>query len=245
MTQMTRRSFTAGSVAAAMATMLPSWLHFKQRKQIDLTPFCGDDSWLGRRYALDQPFAQEGLVYATDARICVRTALADIPALGETAKLPGASALPWWNREHGVWKPWPKRVYFGDGHDGICPHCDGKGGFGNVQDCSLCEGLGFISPDGYTAPDCKACNGTGKRCSVCCDYCDGTGWTDRPHMLRIGDTAIGGQYDGKLRRLSDLEYAEFAGLPDRKLWDYNPIAVRGDGFEALVMPIVRSERRAT
>ena len=40
---------------------------------------------------ITKTFAQDGLIYATDARIIVRTALADVPQLGEATKLPGAS----------------------------------------------------------------------------------------------------------------------------------------------------------
>ena len=231
-----RRAFTGGSIAAALSTLLPSWQTFQPRKQIDLTPFCDDSHWSTRRYDLRQPFAQDGRVYATDARICVRTTLADAPQLGDGVRLPAASQLPWVAEAN--WQPWPRLKLFADGLKRICPHCRGKGGHGNVQRCFICDGDGDCAVedvtrrDGYRLEPCRNCFGSGYTSNVRCDYCRGQGHTERPALQPIGDLVIGGQYDRIIRDLGDVEFT---------FCDFGcgsqAIQFRSDGIEGLLMPM--------
>jgi hypothetical protein len=221
---MNRRDFTKTTVGGALAMLLPSWLKFQQRRTIDLTPFCAKDNYGFARHKLDQPFVQDGMVYATDARICVRTTLADAPALAEPARLPAASALPWDSTEQ-VWKPWPKRFLVSDGESGACPVCDGEGGFGASKECR-CAG---------DCCGCEQCFGSGYIWERKCDYCNGRSVTERPHMIAVGDVFVAGRFDSKIRTLGDLEFS-YVTLVANQSHPIKAVAFRADGCEGMVMP---------
>jgi hypothetical protein len=236
-----RRGFIGAAAGLAGLGLLPSWRTFKQRRQIDLMPFCADDNW---RYTLDAPFAQDGMVYGTDGRVCVRTTLADVPELADGVRLPPASALPWWAHE-AKWRPYPKRRLITWQYSATCPECDGKGGLAGLTKCQVCDGEGeamlasideaeFWSKDFVTIPPCTACRGTGWTATVLCDYCEGKGETRRPSIQPIGDMIFAGHYDRKIRALGDVEYALVAA---QNTLGYSVLAFRGDGFEGLLMPL--------
>lgn len=255
-----RRGFISAAGAFAGLGLLPSWLAFRQRRHIDLSLFCGVESL---RYTLDKPFAQDGRVYATDARIMVRTLLADTPELGEGAKLPAASTMRWWG-EDSRWKPWPRQRLFGGGYDYDCecPVCFGRGCHGNPRKCADCKGEGYrmvlpsdlsvkeraewseeelLDACGYDVP-CKPCLHSGWLGDVRCDYCDGSGRTYRPSLQRIEGEVIAGVYDAKIRTLGGAEYCLVDGVDCCKS-PTQIIKFRGDGFEGLLMPLVRDAWR--
>jgi len=238
----TRRGFI-GTAAAALSTLLPSWRQFKQRRTIDLMPFCDDYVGSLRRYDMTKPFAQDGQAYATDGRICVRTTLAEVPALGDEVRLPPASQLPWWGHE-GYWKPYPRLHLLANSsspYELTCPICSGKGGLSGLVPCVACDGDGELceprefygrGEDEFTCPQCKACRGTGWTCTVLCDYCEGTGSTRRPSIQKVGSLYVAGHYDRILRDLGDMEYRQFCDGGGEAV-----VMVRGDGFEGLMMPL--------
>lgn len=204
---MNRRGFLQTSFAGiALST---GWFGFKTRKQIDLKPFCQD--YESYRYDLQTPFAQGGQAIATNSRILIRTSLADLPELSDERRLPDISRLPFWNQTIDRWHRWPAQKYVGDcniEHD--CPECIGKGGWGNVRDCTKCEGEGF---DDYL-----------------CGACQGTGYTRTAGIQPLGGILIASAYDKRLRDLqSDLEFAIVG--------DGDCIRFRGDGFDGLLMAI--------
>lgn len=240
----TRRGFMAAAGAFAGLGLLPSWRAFKQRRQIDLTPFCDTDCRYSR-YAISQPFAQERMVYATDARIMCRTTLADAPELAEGARLPAASKIQYWEDGDLRWQPWPKLNLFSDNSrwSDTCPKCFGKGVFGNVRQCATCDGDGDIpvdidtfDVDLHTVP-CKLCCESGYMGDVRCDYCDGSGQTRKPAIQRIGSVVVAGHYDTRVRALGDVEYAitELECTANK----YMPplVKFRGDGFEGLLVTL--------
>ena len=108
--------------------------------EIDLSVFCESETSKSTRYDLRKPWYQDGYIYATDARICVRVPLDGLAPLSEKGrKVPvSASDLDWPRTEKG-WRPWPRKRWvkpsFGTSH--ICPVCDGKG-----QQCDHCNGVG-------------------------------------------------------------------------------------------------------
>jgi hypothetical protein len=245
---LSRRGFIGAAAAFVGAGLVPSWRAFKQRRAIDLTPFC--DDYEGGRYSLTQPFAQEGMVYACDARICVRTLLAEAPELSDETRLPPCSSLPWWMMREAKWQKWPKLKLFGDGEECMCPICLGRGGLSGVTKCVPCQGTGYTDIEmtreevekfydqwdgepSYEMP-CKGCRGTGWQSVVLCDYCDGKGWTRRPGLLEVGDAVLAGHYDARIRAMGDVEFC----LPEPSV-----IRFRGDGFEGLVMGIDLQKRK--
>lgn len=252
----TRREFMKSAGAFAGLGLLPSWRLFKQRRTIDLAPFC-DDDWIGHRmYDLSKPFSQAGMAYGTDGSIMCRTTLAEVPLLDSVEKLPAASELPWWEAQ-GRWQKWPARRLFTDGYKygTKCPVCQGKGGFAPLAKCAPCGGVGTvpftqadiddIAWDGGCERDCRDCRGTGWQTPNRCDYCESTGWTTRPALQRIGSLVIAGHYDALVRALGDVEVA-IVGNPRGTLHkgavEYPIVKFRGDGFEGLMMPIDMSVR---
>lgn len=243
----TRRGFIGAVGAFAGLSLTPAWWQFKTKRTIDLTPFC-HEPWDHARYALDKPFAQGGQVIATDARILVRTTLADVPELGDEARLPDVAGLTYWTSPRSEWRCWPKASYIANGgYDYACPICLGKGGFGSVRKCVECRGDGYVpilSPkeyrewgEGSYERPCKACRKTGWLSDVRCDYCKGEGETS-DSLQAIGGLLIHGHYDAKLRALGDLEYSVIDFPSYKQLKDGGQIlAVRGDGFDGLVMPV--------
>lgn len=122
---MNRRSFLKTTAAVSAAALLcPSLLIQPQRRRtIDLRAFCGDaEAPDNAKYCLKHPFEQEGLVYATDARICVRVdPVSADTTLGEI-RLPRASALPWWDHNRrGGWKTMPTHPEIIDPQDDYEP----------------------------------------------------------------------------------------------------------------------------
>jgi hypothetical protein len=255
---MSRRGFIKTASAFAGLGLLPSWKQFTQRRQIDLRPFC--DDWTGYHWNLAQPFAQDGLVYATDARILCRTTLADAPQLSDQARLPAASKLPWWEADDRelTWRPWPKLRLFSDKKEMTCPVCWGRGCVGRVVRCAPCDGDGTIACQERDAGarwvdfgdeggdifnrTCDDCQGSGYVSpDGRCGYCGGTGDTNRPALQRIDDLVIAGHYDNRIRALGQVEYSVLTDKP----FQSRIVRYRGDGFEGLLMPIDVEARGAT
>lgn len=232
---MDRRAFINSAASLASLALVPSWGLFKQRREIDLTPFCAE---YGVRYDIGKPFAQGGKVIATDGSILVRTVMADAPQLGDVRRLPNVSDLIAWNLSDRKWKPWPKQNYLaaapGSCGDDGCYVCDAKGGHGNVRKCDFCKGNGYRTiNDEYEAP-CAKCKTGGWLFDVACDFCKGSGYTMAAAYQPIGDIFIGPRFDTMVRRLGELEFC-MAGE--------GCIHFRGDGFDGLLMEKVRDPHR--
>lgn len=243
----TRRGFIGAVGAFAGLAMTPAWWQFKTKRTIDLTPFCAD--YVSSRYSIHKPFAQGGQVIGTDGMALIRTALATAPELGDEARLPDVAGLPYWTDQRSEWRPWPKARYIANGSwDYDCPMCLGKGGFGNVRKCPTCKGTGWreiLNPkefadhgNGSYEQPCKRCKKLGWLSDTACDYCKGEG-TAIETLQEVGGILIQGIYDAKLRALGDLEYAVIRHEPVKFNDPLHVIAVRGDGFDGLVMEVSR------
>lgn len=232
---MNRRSFIG---TAASVLLLPSLPVLRiPRPEIDLTKFCDDDGWNGHRYDMSRPFVQEGLAYATDAKICVRIQKAIADESVEPRRLPPASKLPFWGKASD-WQPWPSIQWGsvpGARWNPSCPVCFGKGRVGyGVRQCYPCEGEGFVAEfldDGDVRErPCKMCDTTGHVGGTACDYCEGKGETDKPSYQAIGGELISPRYDQLIREIGDVQYAVTNGI----------VRFRFDGGEGAVACVDRS-----
>ena len=241
-----RRTFVKAVSALAVSTIAPAWVQFKQQREINLLPFCERD--IHPRYDLRKPFAQGGVVIATDGRVLVRTTLADAPELNEERKLPNVAAIPFWNQEiKSPWKKWPRVRYVGTknryGYE--CPRCIGIGGFGNVRECEPCIGTGYVPVftaaecaefDSYEKP-CKDCNHSGWLFDVKCEACGGTGDSKAECYQLLEGEVIASIFDAKLRQLGELEYQFIPVENEKKNYVDRIIKFRGDGFDGFLMPM--------
>lgn len=231
---MNRREFNAVAIAAAL---VPSWFTAQKRvPKIDLSLFVADGPF--SRWGIQAPFHQDGLTYATDARICVRTRLIVPVAADKEARLPPASKLPCWNPPSDLWQPWPKQSYVrGEDRKGICPMCYGRGRTGiGVVLCAKCEGEGQLYDydeigEPINSAMCEKCCEAGYTGGDRCDYCNGKGMTDRPRLMLLGDAVLCGQFDQKIRTLQDVEW---------QAYDEHCIRFRFDGGEGAVMTVLEN-----
>ena len=219
----TRRGFMAATGLVATKLLLPEQA---RQPQIDLMRFCDDRAWQGR-YDMSMPFEQQGITYATDARICVRTTL--VSGDGDKTKAPPAKDLPW--RGDLDWKPWPKinRVPCAGPFETLdCPICDGKAYLDAVE-CDHCGGYGEIEgvEHCWEIP-CRQCKGLCYTGHKRCEYCD-DGNVD--YRLALDKNLIAPRYDARIRELADVEYAET---------DINEVIhFRFTGGLGLLMPLKR------
>lgn len=226
---MNRRTFNAGVFASLL---IPSWLPAVKRvPKIDLSLFVAD--YRSSRYKLDEPFHQDGLTYATDARICIRTGLILPTANDKEVRLPPASKLPFWMPPSDRWQPWPKMKYAcGENGKGYCPMCYGRGRVGpSVTMCEKCEGEGQLYDyseygDPINSEMCGKCCEAGFVGGAACDYCNGKGQTNRPRLMPIGEAILDAQFDQKIRTLDSVEWQAFSK---------DCIVFRFDGGEGAVM----------
>ena len=136
-----RRSFVKAMGASLLVPSIV--IDETKQKSIDMSPFCTDEF---RRYDLAKPFFQEGLTYATDGRVCIRTHLVDAPESGDEVKLPRAAALNW-AKSGSCWVDWrrsARRRKSDCAHP--CPSCL-HGWLGETRKCSGCSG--------YAHPYCR------------------------------------------------------------------------------------------
>lgn len=234
---MNRRAFiklTGGLFGVAMLSPLAN------HPEIDLSIFCDEFYGEGSRWRLDKPFSQDERVIATDSRILVTVNSSSCEIAESTARVPSVSHLPL--GEGGLWRPWPKPGLINDmrpnnkwGNYHLCPMCDGKGRVGDsVRECEHQNGKwDECAVDCFKCPDCHMTEYVG---GVACDYCNGTGETDRPCIQPVGDMLIAGNYDRRVRTLPDVVFREVAFTNGR--YGVNEgIAFRFAGGEGLVMPL--------
>lgn len=235
---MNRRQFNATAVAAAF---LPSILLPRQRvRHIDLSMFCEEEA--SYRYEMRQPFQQEGLNYATDSIVCVRTSLpVQMSESAETVRLPKACGLPWRHDQLTGWQPWSKYHFVPYEHGCICPKCFGKGRVGEgVRECARCYGSGNdYQPSGdgdYSRVRCECTAGwTG---GAQCGSCTGTGKVD--FAIELGGCKIAPEYHAKIATLGEVEFSVAQGLFDVKKSGIDEVVLfRGadvEGMVAMVSP---------
>lgn len=250
---MDRRDFVK-SASAALA-FLPSlqWLT-RVPKPVDLSIFA--DRWndyAPGRYDLTKPFAQSGMTYATDGRVAVRTLVADPVDDSPSKKLPNAAGLIWPHDELDRWRPWPKQQFIEHpSRGGFCPVCEGRNRIGGpdvVTQCKRCDGEGqifdgsaddFWREDGKGWSNCPDCKGQQYVGGEPCDYC--TGKKLFPEVQMIGELAVAGHYDNRVRTLPDLEFA-IIERPENHAKKYNYtndwrlIAFRSHDVQGLLMPL--------
>lgn len=228
-----RRTFGKSTIATAAVLLLPSWL-FAPRKvrHIDLGVFCDPD--VGR-YDLSRPFLQEGLTYATDGHICVRTGLIDAPPEdSEERRLPKAAGLSWWEGQLQGWQSLDGARRVSVGVSMACPTCFGKGRVGKgVKPCAKCEGEGwytYFDDDGFAEYEkrCPDCETTGYIGGIVCGECQGSGLVDYAYKL-AGGWIVAPIYVAKLRTLGAVDYAVDGGP------ESDPVRLKFDGGEGLVM----------
>lgn len=112
--------------------------------QVDFKPFCEPDE--DCRYALDQPFFQDGFEVATDARICVYrpTSEPDSAPDCKGRKRPSITKLIPAFEEIVADQPWPES--FSNRESTPCIICGGAGhqecSLGHQHDCAMCKGSG-------------------------------------------------------------------------------------------------------
>lgn len=147
---------------------------------VTLLEFCDRYAW---RHAIGQPWAKDGYLYATDARIAIRipTSQPDTPT-GD-ARLPKIADVfaQWPVPATAAWQRWPVKPVFVD-----TAHETG-------EDCPICHGDGFY----YTDGDVRRCV-----------YCDGSGKVQAFDNVELGKSYVAGVYWDKIRRLPDPWYVE-------------------------------------
>jgi hypothetical protein len=237
-----RRSFVKSVGAFAGAALLPSIRLLEVApRPIDLQQFC---EVVGSRYKIDAPFFQNGLTYATDARIAVRTSTVEAAPVGEAVRLPDMpQVFGTFTAASEMWRPLPRRNFvmpketrFAQG----CPMCGGQGRIGNgIIECATCQGIGedLGAYEDICEPNkkpCLSCNGCGRTGGEACDYCDGQGSTRRPTLQPIGRALFAGSYFRKIQTLGDVEFIECAPRASVLM----PIKFRFAGGDGLLMPVI-------
>ena len=227
----TRRDCLKTLTALALA---PSLLVLPDRRRnIDIMTFCGKM----RRYpGVELPFVQDGLTYATNARVCVRVATNSSDLYVSKVELPAASALPWWDHDtkrRGLkWQRWPKNPLVWRADD-YCLDCDGKGVTEPVaEECEECQGVGRVFLGAYnTRPaGCRACNGLGV-VGTPCMTCRGKGWLIRPSIAIIGRQYVDLGEHSRVAAIGDVEFTKGDDIPSR------PIRFRFREGVGLLMPL--------
>lgn len=231
----TRRQFLA---TGAAALLLPTWLlRSKRVRHLDLSTFCEVDDYQGR-FNLTTPFHQEGFTYATDARVCVRTALPVDLATAEECRRPKANRLPWEHEKKCGWKSWDTAVRQQTDIEPDCPTCFGRGRF-NCKQCERCEGSCWrteYTNDGFADAE-KPCEcRTGWVGGTACPECRGSGAVD--YVMRIGGVCIAPIYHAKVATLGPVDFVN-GGVPPDAFTKDNRTAVlfRFDGGDGMVMPL--------
>lgn len=240
-----RRTFIGTSAAALL---LPTWVfrEWKKVRDLDLSLFCDPHHWHGQRYDLTKPFWQEGMTYATDARICIRTnLLPEPPAESDQRRLPKACSkeLGWRHDEATGWRSLAsanRRSLNDKEHSHECPACYGVGYEPPYEKCLKCHGDGYLLMDfGEFDDKCyeyeKQCEcKTGyvglKKCGECC----GCGEVRYCMQLAAG-WEVSPAYYSKAMTLGDV--VEFAVIGDAVGEHPKPVQLRFDGGEGLLMPL--------
>lgn len=227
---MNRRDFNATVSGLVLSWWLPK--SAQRVRHIDLSAFCGQ----GRRYTIDRPFQQDALSYATDERICVRTALpVDLGENPESAKLPPANALPWWNHDQQTgWRNWRTARPVTNGCPLECPDCEGSGrsGSSGIVMCLLCGGNGvrLIGNDYEAQCECKTGWVGGSACPPSKTF---SGISPAPSHR--GGVFIAPKYHAKVLALGDVQFALTA---TSVLDNGRPIVLfRGDSVDGVLCPL--------
>lgn len=211
---------------------------------INLKPFCA--STIDGRRHLQEPWYQDGFVYATNGHVIVRVTPGLCAGAQEKPKnAPNAPALfeQWLGRPGLEFRSLP------DVSDALvkCPQCDGSGAFwaikcpswdgdedgefehyGHTYECQECRnssvGLGWVT----TAADSP---GAERRA---CDCCYGTGF----HLEACRNVAIGdaGYQPAYLRMLSALPDVLIAPGSPYEVKPCTPAVLTFTGGHALLMP---------
>ena len=145
---------------------------------INLKDYCAREKFMGR-YNIDEPWAKDGFVYATDGRMCIRMPTDQPDTVIEGKKWPSVKDLGF--DQSGELLPWPV-IDEGQGH--LCRTCSGEGYLD--KECELC---GSTCID-YGMP-CVRCNGSGKVCY--------------PATIEILGKTFEGYYIHKLANLPDIK----------------------------------------
>jgi len=204
---------------------------------IDLMRFCANEN--DPREHLRAPWRHGQWVYSTNGHVLIRVPAAQYPGhVVSTDKHPDVAAkfakhLDGQTGEFSAMPPIdePEACFFcyGKGHVCAvkCEHCDGKGEFifkGREYDCDVCGEACNAAPPGWLAvehetPDLKVCV-----------HCDGRGFK-RYQRLAIGGVDFDHGYLWWMARLPKARYR----VTDSAV----PGVFIGDGFHALVMPLLK------
>lgn len=176
---MRRRSFlkTLSATAGLFATLpIPE---VRPGITMDLMRrFASQDSFA--RYAMSDPFVEEGNCSASDGHVGLR--VFDTMGLADTDKPvnlpPLANAFATLFHPDAAWKPWPKAEYDG-ALWGACWQCNAKGFMGVLRPCTHCDGEGEICEP--TELDTSTIWEHGIECKKCCG-----GWMSDVPCARCG-----------------------------------------------------------
>lgn len=234
-----RRAFLGGAVAAMAGAMVPT---MRLRPEVDLHRLAG--MWVDSgnefvRYALNLPFAVDGMSYATDGRGMARiVASVDDINRDEQRRLPdviGCWETLWneskWSRlpdERLVQHPEPSRSDYGE-----CPQCTKDGA---IIECPHCCGVGE-SEFGATCPQCR---GEGVLSNGACVICRGRPYGPYAYLQPLGGQLVNCKYVRKIRAIPGVMWCQSKVMDrfDGKPW--SPILFRSDvGIAGIVMPVCR------
>lgn len=167
---------------------------------IDVTQFCEHGPC--ERYALDAPWVVGGVMYATDARICVAVEVADpdSPPDSKGRRRPNAKNVldEGFSVKGLTWLPWPAAAP--TEAIGQCQECKGERYLDQVK-CDDCHGAGEVVCDLGHDHVCRSCDGKGTRGGRKCPTCKGNGELMHPQYQSVGTVTIDVKYDAKIRAL--------------------------------------------
>lgn len=222
----------------AMAGGVASFFLLEQRRHFDLAKFCGKS----HRYEHSKPFWQDGHIFATDGKVCLRVGSHSGDVLGPECKLPPAATLPWGKDGEKVTQVCTRMaVAWCDGCDGTtlanrrkCPECGGEDEDEDEDyfDCTCM--FGWVG-DGH----CIECEGHGEYAQPCLVEVTAGGnvqYFERELWDKV--QSIG---DVQVRLSSDAKYDSIAcPVPF-------PAFLAFDGGDGLLMPMDKqaTQRRLT
>lgn len=221
----------------AAALLLPTWLLKRQTvRHIDLSLFCDPES-AECRYDMTRPFHQDGVTFATDARICVRTTLPVNMDGADERSQPKFDSLKWEPDGKG-WLPLsranriPSELFRGHPIEYECPSCFGKGRGGNYRPCPKCDATGWMvirCSDDFENYETPCTCRTGYLGGTECHECSGKGQVT--YRYQLGGLMLAPTYVEKMQTLGDVDCLP---RPD----DIQAL-FRFDGGEGIVMGLAR------
>lgn len=183
------------------------------------------------RFAMKDPFVEDGNASATDGRIGIR--VYDAMGIADKSKelrLPPLSKAfsNLWYPCH-AWKDFPSAEYFASDY-GACWMCNGHGYLGELRECTYCYATG----DGLDEfSECGHCWG-GMVSNQLCPECNGKPYRSGVRSTqRIGEQIIAAGYHHRIAKLPGVRYC----VSERRASGLKPILFTFEGGDGIVMPL--------